>query len=344
MTERILIVDDQARDRRLVGAMLEPYGYRIEEASSGEEALEMIAADPPDLILLDVVMSGMSGYDLCRELRGRETTQFVPIVMLTANPEQDKLAGLEVGADDFVVKPFDRHELLARVRSLLRIKAYHDTISRQAAELAELNRTLETRVAAQVAEILALRGLDGTSRFRHEGEFWTIAFEGSAFRLRDTKGLHYIADLLREPGRERHALDLVAAHSDADGARPAADDAGPILDATAKAQYRARLDELAEDLRDAERLDDPERAARAQEERQALLDQLAAAVGLGGRDRKAASNAERARINVTRAVKAVLERIGEHSPALGEHLAATLRTGQFCAYVPDPRSQARWQL
>lgn len=150
---------------------------------------------------------------------------------------------------------------------------------------------VETRVGAQVAEILALRGLDGTSRFRHEGEFWTIAFEGSAFRLRDSKGLHYIADLRREPGRERHVLDLVAAHSDADTARPVASDAGPILDPTAKAQYRARLDELAEDLHDAERLNDPVRTARAEQERQALLDQLAAAVGLGGRDRKASSDA-----------------------------------------------------
>lgn len=342
MSERILVVDDQARDRRLVVAMLEPYGYRIEEASSGEEALQMISADPPDLILLDVVMSGMSGYDVCRELRGRDTTRFVPVVMLTANPEQDKVAALEVGADDFVVKPFDRHELLARVRSLLRIKAYQDTIARQAAELEDLNCTLEARVAAQVAEILALRGLDGAARLRHEGEFWTIAFEGSAFRLRDSKGLHYIAELLRDPGRERHALDLVAA--DAGGVRPAAGDAGPVLDAAAKAQYRARLDELADDARDAERSNDPERAARAEEERQALVEQLAAAVGLGGRDRRAAADAERARVNVTRAVKAVMERIAEHSPALGAHFAATLRTGQFCAYVPDPRSSVRWEL
>lgn len=344
MTERILIVDDQARDRRLVAAMLEPYGYRIEGASSGEEALGIITADPPDLVLLDVVMSGMSGYDLCREIRGRETTAFVPVVMITGNPEQDKIAALEVGADDFVVKPFDRHELLARVRSLLRIKSYHDTISRQAAELAQLNRTLEERVSAQVKEILALRGLDGTSRFRREGEFWSIAFEGSAFRLRDTKGLHYIAALLREPGRERHALDL-AASDGADGSTSlAGGDAGSVLDAEAKAQYRARLDELAEELRDAERNNDTGRAARAEEERQQLLEQLAGAVGLGGRDRRAASDAERARLNVTRAIKAALDRIAEHSPVLSEHFTPTIRTGQFCAYMPDPRSPIRWEL
>jgi CheY-like chemotaxis protein len=345
MSARILVVDDQPEDRRLLAAMLEPYGYEIRTASSGEEALEVAASDPPDMILLDVVMGGMSGYDACRELRADERTRVVPIVMLTASPEQDKVAGLEAGADDFVMKPFDRHELLARVRSLLRIKSYHDTVARQAAELAELNRTLEMRVAAQVAEILSLRGLGGTARFQREGEFWTIAFDGSAFRLRDTKGLHYIGALLREPGRERYALDLETAHAGGDerGA-PVAGDAGPILDPEAKAQYRARLDDLANEIQSAEEQNDTERAARATEEREALVHELAAAVGLGGRDRRAGSDAERARVNVTRAIRAALERIQEHSRALGQHLDATLRTGQFCAYVPDPRSPIRWEL
>ena len=345
MGERILVVDDQPRDRRLVAAVLEPRGYEVIEVASGEEALAIVASQPPDLILLDVVMGGLSGYDVCRELRANERTRSLPVVMLTADPEQDKVAGLEAGADDFVAKPFDRHELLARVRSLLRIKSYYDTIARQAAELAELNRTLEARVAAQVTEILALRGLGGTAVFRHEGELWTVAYEGAAFRLRDTKGLHYIAALLREPGRERHALDLAGADAgDSGGVRAVAGDAGPVLDAAAKAQYRARLDELAVEIREAEEQNDGERAARAREEREILLEQLAGAVGLGGRDRKAASDAERARVNVTRAIRGVLDRIAEHSPGLGEHLAATLRTGQFCAYVPDPRTPIRWEL
>lgn len=345
MGERILIVDDKPQNRRLIEAMLERYGYALRSASSGEEALEIVAADAPDLVLLDVVMPGMSGYDVCRTLRANEATRALPIVMITANPEQDKVAGLEAGADDFVVEPFEKQELLARVRSLLRIKAYHDTVSRQAAELAQLNRTLEDRVAAQVAEILALRGVGGTARFRRQGEYWTIAFEGAAFQLRDTKGLHYIAALLRDPGRERHALDLVADDGPIDeAARPPAGDAGPVLDAQAKAEYRARLDDLADDLREAEERNDPERATRVKAERDALVRELAAAVGLGGRDRKAASDAERARVNVTRAIKTVLERVAEHSPALGQHFDATLRTGQFCVYVPDPRAPIRWEL
>jgi CheY-like chemotaxis protein len=318
--------------------MLEPYGFGVEAASSGEEALALLGAEPPDLILLDVVMEGLNGYDVCRTIRANEATGFLPVVMLTAYRDQDKVAGLEAGADDFIVKPLERHELLARVRSLLRIKSYHDKIE-------ELNRTLEQRVAAQVAELLVLRGLGGNARFHHEGELWTISFEGATFRLRDTKGLHYIADLLREPGRERHALDLVAAHGGGEeGARPAASDAGPILDTESKMQYRARLDELAAELHEAERNNDRERAARAREEREVLLEHLASAVGLGGRDRRAASDAERARVSVTRAIKAVLQRIGEHSPALEQHFETTIRTGQFCAYVPDPRTPLRWEL
>ena len=347
MPERILLVDDQPENLRFLQAVLEPYGYSISSASSGEEALRLTGTDPPDLILLDVVMPEMKGYEVCRRIRANEATRFLPIVMLTANPDQDKVAAIDAGADDFIVEPFDRHELLARVRSLLRIKAYHDTTARQAAELAELNRTLQERVSAQVTEILTLRGLGGTALFREEGEFWTIAFEGAAFRLRDTKGLHYIAALLREPGREVHALDLLGAPSSRDepGApRPRGGDAGPILDAEAKAQYRERLEDLDEKLREAEQWNDRERAARAKEEREALAHELAAAVGLGGRDRKAASDAERARINVTRAIKAALERIVEHSPELGRHLDATLRTGQFCTYEPDPRVTLRWEL
>ena len=345
MAERILLVDDKSQNRRLIEAMLTPYGYTTSTASSGDEALKLIAADPPDLILLDVVMPDMNGYEVCRRIRASEATRFLPVVMVTANPDQDKVAGIEAGADDFIVEPFDRHELLARVRSLLRIKSYHDTITRQAAELAQLNRTLEDRVAVQVTEMLALRGLGGTALFRREGEFWTIAFEGAGFRLRDTKGLHYIAALLREPGRELHALDLLAVEPAEDALRrPPGSDAGPILDGQAKAQYRERLEDLEDELHEAERWNDRERAARASEERELLAHELAAAVGIGGRDRKAASDSERARVNVTRSIRSALERIIEHSPALGHHLEATLRTGQFCSYVPDPRVPVRWEL
>ncbi len=345
MAERILLVDDRPENLRLLEAVLAPYEYSLRAVPSGEEALRVMESEIPDLVLLDVVMPGMKGYEVCRRIRANETTRFLPIVMLTANPDQDKVAGIEAGADDFLVEPFEKHELIARVRSLLRIKSYHDTIARQASELAQLNRTLEERVTAQVNEILGLRGLGGTAVFRNEGEFWTVAFEGAAFKLKDAKGLQYIARLLREPGREVHAIALVAPPSlEADAARRAAGDAGPVLDAAAKAEYRARLEELEAELREAGEWNDPERAARAHLERDALAHELAASVGLGGRDRKAASDAERARINVTRAIKAAVERVAEHGPALGRHFEATLRTGTFCAYVPDASAPLRWEL
>ena len=343
MDQRILLVDDQPQNLRLLEGILGPYGYAISAASSGDDAMRAIANDPPDLVLLDVVMPGMSGYDVCRRIRANDATKFVPIVMMTASPDQDKVAAIDSGADDFVFKPFDKQELLARIRSLLRIKSYHDTIVQQAADLAQLNRTLEERVAAQVVEILALRGLGGTALFRREGEFWTVAFQGAAFRLRDSKGLHYTAALLRQPGRELHSLELAGGPSDGKAAHVGGD-AGPILDPQAKAQYRARLDELEEELREAEQWNDRERVSRVNEERELLAHELAAAVGLGGRDRKAASDSERARINVTRAIKAVLDRIAEHSPDLARHFEATLRTGTFCSYVPDPSSPLRWEL
>ena len=150
---RILVVDDTAQNRRLMEAVLSPLGYAVSSAASGREALDLIAAEPPDLVLLDIVMPEMDGYEVCRTLRADPITRVLPIIMLTSSGDQDKVGAIEAGADDFIARPFDPHELLARVRSLLRIKEYHDTIQAQAAELAELNRTLESRVSSQVDEL-----------------------------------------------------------------------------------------------------------------------------------------------------------------------------------------------
>jgi adenylate cyclase len=150
---KILVVDDTAQNRRLMEAVLTPLGHVVSSATSGPEALEMIAADPPDLVLLDVVMPEMDGYAVCRALRENPDTQMLPIIMLTSSGDQDKVGAIDAGADDFIARPFDQNELMARVRSLLRIKQYHDTIQAQTAELAELNRTLESRVQSQVDEL-----------------------------------------------------------------------------------------------------------------------------------------------------------------------------------------------
>jgi hypothetical protein len=193
--------------------------------------------------------------------------------------------------------------------------------------------------------------------FRREGQYWTVVFDGAVARLKHTKGLRHLARLLAQPGREFHTLDLEAA--DGQPAPPEAragrgerelavrrdlGDAGVLLDATAKAAYQARLEELQAELEEAEGGNDPARATRARAERDFLVGELARAVGLGGRDRRAASHAERARLNVTRAIRAAMANLAEVNPALGRHLAATVRTGRYCCYTPDPRVPITWKL
>ncbi len=146
----ILVVDDLAQNVRLLEAVLAPRGYAVIAATSGAEALECVASLAVDLVLLDIVMPEMDGYAVCRALRAEPATQFLPVVMITASGEQEKVAAIEAGADDFIAKPFDQAELLARVHSLMRIKRYHDTIETQTAELAAWNQQLEQRVHEQV--------------------------------------------------------------------------------------------------------------------------------------------------------------------------------------------------
>jgi hypothetical protein len=188
--------------------------------------------------------------------------------------------------------------------------------------------------------------------FRREGEYWTVRYEGAVARLRDAKGLRYLARLLGDPGREFHAVDMAAAGSPAGGrawadgdlrVRPDLGDAGELLDAKAKVAYKARLEELAAELEEADRFHDAGRAAAAAAERDFLVGELARAVGLGRRDRRAASHAERARLNVTRAIRAAMANLARASPPLGRHLAATVRTGRYCSYTPDPRAPITWQ-
>ena len=195
-----------------------------------------------------------------------------------------------------------------------------------------------------------------THLFRQEGEYWTIAYGGNMLRLRDAKGLRYLAHLVRHPGREFHVLDLVLLLSDEDVPQPAAAEsarrrgrrplpassAGPVLDATAKAEYRRRLEELREQIEEAERFNDIGRAETARAEMEALATQLAQAVGLGGRDREAASDAERARVTVTLRVKAALDKIRRGHPSLGHHLSTCVHTGRFCSYAPDPANPVPW--
>jgi adenylate cyclase len=155
----VLVVDDIAANLRLLDAVLTPRGFVVDTVAGGQAALDAIAELDIDVVLLDVNMPGMSGYEVCRRIRSDERTRLLPVVMVTAAPEEERVLALEAGADDFLRQPLEQAELLARVRSLARLKRYHDAVLRQAAELTALNQTLEERVQDQMLELEHLRVL-----------------------------------------------------------------------------------------------------------------------------------------------------------------------------------------
>ncbi|MFL5894042.1 MAG: transcriptional regulator [Thermoleophilaceae bacterium] len=202
---------------------------------------------------------------------------------------------------------------------------------------------LEALAARQMLAQLEATASATTSErvFQRNGDIWSLAFAGLTVRVRDLKGLHYLARLLAHPGREVHVLDLVTAET---GLQAPDNDAGELLDAEAKEAYRRRLEEIDEDIEQARALSDAQREAQADAERDFLVRELSRAVGLGGRDRRAGSASERARAAVTRAIRKSIVRIGEHHPELSEHLTRTVRTGMYCAYIPDPGDASGWTL
>ena len=151
---RILVVDDTPANVKLLAELLTYKGYSVATAASGEEGLKQVAERHPDLVLLDIMMPGLNGYEVCRTIRADPATSMLPVVLVTSlDPGQERIKGIEAGADDFLTKPINQGELLARVKSLLRIKSLYDEVERQKAEVAEWNRTLEQRVADSVAQL-----------------------------------------------------------------------------------------------------------------------------------------------------------------------------------------------
>jgi tetratricopeptide (TPR) repeat protein len=192
--------------------------------------------------------------------------------------------------------------------------------------------------------------LAGSNVLRRDGEYWTVAYRGKTIRLRDTKGLGYLAHLLRNPAREIHVADLVAMVSDPGGAakRAPADatgegltearslgNAGEMLDREAAREYRARIAELTEQIEKAIEAGDPRRAAALRREIRFVTAELASAYGIGGRPRRASDVDERVRKAVRNRITAAIQKIRDEHPILGQHLACAVRLGLFCLYLPD---------
>jgi len=151
---KILVVDDTPHNVKLLADLLGVKGYEVATAATGEEALAKLAHEIPDIVLLDVMMPGLSGYDVCRRIRAEATTALLPVVLVTSlDPTQERVKGIEAGADDFLSKPINQPELFARVRSLLRIKSLQDEVGRHAEALKVANLKLEQRVDEQVAQL-----------------------------------------------------------------------------------------------------------------------------------------------------------------------------------------------
>lgn len=192
--------------------------------------------------------------------------------------------------------------------------------------------------------------------FLRRGDYWIIEHRGQAAFLKASRGLGCLALLLRNPGREFHVMELVgqvmgecrvlarASHAADSWQGGPPSDTGPVLDARAKVEYRQRFEDLRNDLEEAERFNNSARAERARNEMAAVAKQLALAVGLGGRDRKSGSEAERARSAVTKRIKTSISRIGEVIPSLRSHLTVRVKTGYFCSYNPSPERPVAWRF
>ena len=192
------------------------------------------------------------------------------------------------------------------------------------------------------------------SLFLRQHDYWIIRYHGVTAFLKSMRGLCYLAAMLREPRREFHVLELVRRDigtSSSAGTiavngrmRPELYATLPVLDAKAKAELKSRVNHLRQELNEAERFNDPHRKTRNENELHAIAEYLASAFGIGGRDRKTSSDAERARSAVTKCIKKAIENIRDAIPSLGSHLAARIKTGYFCSYNPHPDRPVAWKL
>jgi FixJ family two-component response regulator len=358
----VFVVDDDASIRDSLGDLIGSAGLNVQTFASAQEFLTTQRPDAAGCLVLDVQLPGLSGLELQQELA--KVNVRLPIIFITGHGDIPMtVRAMKAGASEFLTKPFRDADLLNAIE--------------QAIDCGRQSKQYKTKPIERVQETQP-REIVGSARassmrhswpptqglFRKEGEYWTLGYAGHLCRLKDARGLAHLAQLLRSPGREFHALDLVRGSAtgplagrdaEATGAskgqvREAGlhignlGDAGEWLDQQAKASYRHRLAELREELQAAKALGHIARAEAAEREIEALVAELAHATGLGGRDRRAASAAERARQSVSRAIKLAVDKITGHLPELGHHLARSIKTGTYCCYTPDPQGAITWDF
>jgi predicted ATPase len=184
-----------------------------------------------------------------------------------------------------------------------------------------------------------------SASLHREGDYWTVQYQGRVGRVRHVAGLDHLAVLLARAGDEVHSLELQArAHGDGRTPAGATVPSVPLLDTQAKREYRRRLHDLEQEIDEGRAANDPEHLARRMREHDMLVRELARAVGLGGRDRPGASDAERARVRVTKAVRGAVAALARVDAGLGQHLRANVRTGSFCSYRPGLAEPVRWDV
>jgi len=354
LSEVCSCLDDRGRAAELY-EVLEPYGDRCVVVGFGVASLGAVARY---LGLLAMTIRRWAPAAAHFEV-AMEINQRMRAAPALAQSQYDYARLLHLAPDGELPSKskFEPRELLASAKEVAARLEMKSLLAKIEAFEATLP-AVAPRVAPHASGRASVRGRDGDTHravFRRQGDYWSLAFEGEPFQLQDLLGLRYIAHLLAHPGLEVHVTDLVhlgESRSDAErlagrtdvSVRADLGDAGPMIDARAKADYQQRLRDLREELAEAEERHDAGRIDRLRTEMDALVEALAGAIGIGGRDRRAASHAERARVSVNKRIAIAIKRIAAHDADFARYLSTTLKTGSFCTYTPDPLRPVAWNL
>jgi tetratricopeptide (TPR) repeat protein len=305
-----------------------------DDRSRAEILYDLLLPHAPYLLRVNQLGVGCSG----------PVAYFLGLLATTLNRADEAVQQFEaaVAINERIGAPVFAAQARAKLAESLEARGRNDDRNRAEDLRAQADTAMRTLDIRPLIPPTATRRGPRSAVLHREGDYWTIQHAASPVRLRDRVGIRYLARLLTEPGREFHVLDLAAA-PDADQ-RLQSTNLGPVLDETAKTAYRRRLAELTEDLQEAEAFGDQGRTEAAHREIEALTDQLTAAVGLGGRDRRPGSDAERARTAVTKAIKSAITTIATHDPVLGGHLRQAVSTGTYCSYTSDPTAPLHWSF